>query len=99
MKRAKGFWGRKSTIYRVAREAVMRALRFNYIGRRLRRRDMRRLWIQRINAAARLNGTTYSRLIPALNNANIQLNRKTLAYIAMHYPNAFEAVVKTAQVK
>jgi large subunit ribosomal protein L20 len=96
LKQAKGFRGARSRHYRVAHEAVMHALAYAYRDRRNRKRDFRRLWIQRINAAARLNGTTYSRLINGLKTAGINLDRKILADMAVRDPNAFGNVVAMA---
>jgi len=93
---ASGYWGRRGTIYTVAKHAVEKALQYQYRDRRARKRQFRRLWIQRINAAARLNGTTYSRLVGDLRKADIELNRKVLADLAMHDPTAFEKVVQQA---
>ena len=93
---ASGYWGRRGPIYTVAKHAVEKALQYQYRDRRARKRQFRRLWIQRINAAARANGTTYSRLIGDLRKADIELNRKVLADLAMHDPAAFEQVVKQA---
>lgn len=97
LKLAKGYWGAKSKQYRAANEQVMRSLRYAYIGRRLRKRDFRRLWITRINAAARLNGTTYSVLMNGLKRNNIAINRKMLADIAVNDPAAFARLVETAR--
>ncbi len=91
---AKGYWGRRSKIYTVAKHAVDKALQYQYRDRRARKRQFRRLWITRINAAARLNGTTYSKLMGALQKAGVQLNRKVLADLAVHDPNAFAKVVE-----
>jgi large subunit ribosomal protein L20 len=96
LKQAKGFRGARSRHYRVAHEAVMHALAYAYRDRRNRKRDFRRLWIQRINAAARLNGTTYSRLINGLKTAGINLDRKILADMAVRDPNAFSNIVAAA---
>lgn len=93
---ASGYWGRRGTIYTVAKHAVEKALQYQYRDRRARKRQFRRLWIQRINAAARVNGTSYSRLIGDLRRADIELNRKALADLAMNDPVAFEQVVKQA---
>jgi large subunit ribosomal protein L20 len=93
---AKGFRGARRTHYKVAHEAVMHALSYAYRDRRVRKRDFRRLWIQRINAAARINGTTYSRLINGLKTAGIDLDRKILADIAVRDPKAFADVVALA---
>ncbi len=94
---AKGYWGRRGTIYTVAKHAVDKALQYQYRDRRQRKRQFRRLWIARINAAARLNDTTYSQLTGALRKADIQLNRKVLADLAMHDPDAFSKVVAQAK--
>ncbi len=96
LKQAKGFRGARSRHYRVAHEAVMHALAYAYRDRRNRKRDFRRLWIQRINAAARLNDTTYSRLINGLKTAGINLDRKILADMAVRDPNAFSNIVAVA---
>jgi large subunit ribosomal protein L20 len=93
---AKGFRGARSRHYKVAHEAVMHALAYAYRDRRHRKRDFRRLWIQRINAAARLNGTTYSRLVNGLKNAGIDLDRKILADLAVRDARAFSEVVTVA---
>lgn len=79
---SKGYFGNKSKSYRIAREAVMKSLNYAYIGRKLRKRDMRSLWIARINAAARINGLSYSKFMHGLKIAGITLNRKVLADIA-----------------
>jgi large subunit ribosomal protein L20 len=96
LKLTKGQYGTKSKLYRRANEAMMKSLWYSYRDRRTRRRDLRRLWIARINAAARLNGTTYSRLIHAMKVTNIKLNRKMLADMAVRDPEAFAAVVAAA---
>ncbi|RMF54302.1 MAG: 50S ribosomal protein L20 [Bacteroidetes bacterium] len=94
---AKGYWGRRSKIYTVAKHAVEKALQYQYRDRRQRKRQFRRLWITRINAAARLNNTTYSRLMGALRKADVRLNRKVLADLAVHDPQAFARVVEQAR--
>jgi large subunit ribosomal protein L20 len=99
LKLTKGQYGSKSKLYRRANEAMLKSLWYSYRDRRTRRRDLRRLWIARINAAARLNGTTYSRLIHALKVTDIKLNRKMLADMAVHDPEAFAAVVQKAGAK
>ncbi|MGB0651171.1 MAG: 50S ribosomal protein L20 [Rhodothermales bacterium] len=91
---AKGYWGRRKNVYTVAKNAVEKALQYQYRDRRARKRQFRRLWITRINAGARINGTTYSQLMGSLRKADVQLNRKVLAHLAMHDPDAFAAVVK-----
>lgn len=99
LKMAKGFRGSGSTLYRTARERVERSLCMAYVGRKLRKRDMRKLWIQRINAAARLNGMSYSRLIHGLSTAGVTLNRKVLADLAVHDAPAFAKVVEIAKAQ
>jgi large subunit ribosomal protein L20 len=96
IKLTKGMYGSRSTLYRRANEAMLKSLWYAYRDRRTRKRDLRRLWIARINAAARLNGTTYSRLIYDLKKSGIGLNRKILADLAVRDPKAFSEVVKTA---
>jgi len=93
---AKGYWGRRKNVYTVAKNAVEKALGYQYRDRRARKRQFRRLWIARINAGARLNGTTYSQLMGSLRKADVQLNRKVLADLAMQDPVAFTAVVEKA---
>ncbi|HIU19072.1 MAG TPA: 50S ribosomal protein L20 [Candidatus Limiplasma stercoravium] len=97
LKLAKGYYGAKSKQYRAASEQVRRSLRYAYEGRKMRKRDFRRLWITRINAAARLNGTTYSVLMNGLKRNNIAINRKMLADIAVNDPAAFARLVETAR--
>ena len=97
LKLTKGQYGSKSKLFRRANEAMLKSLWYSYRDRRNRRRDLRRLWIARINAAARLNGTTYSKLINLLKKADIQLNRKMLADMAVRDPEGFAAVVARAQ--
>ena len=99
LKLTKGQYGTKSKLYRRANEAMMKSLWYSYRDRRTRRRDLRSLWIARINAAARLSGTTYSRLIHAMKVTNIKLNRKMLADMAVRDPEAFTAVVAAAGAK
>jgi large subunit ribosomal protein L20 len=96
LKRAKGFRGRRKNAYRRANQAVERALNYSTRDRRRRRREFRALWIVRINAAARANGTTYSRLVGALKKAGIVLDRKVLAELALALPTDFAAVVRVA---
>ncbi len=86
---AKGYWGTKHTSYRRAKEQVQRSLRYQYRDRRVRKREFRRLWIARINAAAREEGLTYGQFIHGLNGLGIELNRKVLADLAVHEPEAF----------
>lgn len=97
LKLAKGYWGAKSKQYRAANEQVMRSLRYAYIGRKLRKRDFRRLWITRINAAARMNGMSYSTFINGLKRANVDVNRKMLADIAVHDADTFTQLVEVAK--
>ncbi len=92
----RGYEGTRSKLFRRANETFMKAQWYAYNDRRNRKRDLRRLWISRINAAARINGTTYSKLIAALRNSDIILNRKVLADLAVRDPQAFTAVVETA---
>lgn len=96
LKMARGFVGGRHRLFRTATEAVDRALAYAYRDRKARKRDFRRLWIARINAAARLNGLSYSRLIGGLKKANIDLDRKVLSNMAIVDPNAFSQVVKSA---
>lgn len=93
LKITKGQRGSKHLLFRRANEAMLKSLWYATRDRRVRKRDLRKLWIARINAAARLNGTTYSRLVSAMKKANIDLNRKMLADIAVRNPQAFAAVV------
>ena len=97
LKITKGQRGSKSTLFKRANEAMLKSLWYATRDRRVRKRDLRKLWIARINAAARLNGTTYSRLVASLKKSNIEINRKMLADIAVRDPQAFAAVV--AQTK
>ncbi len=97
LKLTKGQYGSKSKLFRRANEAMLKSLWYSYRDRRNRRRALRRLWIARINAAARLNGTTYSRLQYELRQSGIELNRKMLADIAVRDPQAFSAVVEKAK--
>ena len=94
---SKGYFGNKSKSYRIAREAVMKSLNYAYIGRKLRKRDLRSLWITRINAAARLNGLSYSKLMHGLKAAGINLNRKVLAELAVSDAAAFTALAEKAK--
>ena len=94
IKSAKGYFGTRKSNYRTAKDAVQRALQYAYRDRRQNKRNFRRLWITRINAAARLNGTTYSQLMSGLKDKNINLDRKVLAHLAVHEPEAFKVVVE-----
>ena len=97
LKLAKGYFGAKSKQYRTASEQVRRSLRYAYIGRKLRKRDFRRLWITRINAATRLNGMSYSVFMNGLKKQNINLNRKMLADLAVNDADAFKQLVDIAK--
>jgi large subunit ribosomal protein L20 len=94
---ARGYWGTKKSSYRRAKEQVQRSLRYQYRDRRVRKRDFRRLWIARINAAARENGLTYGEFIHGLNLAGVELNRKVLADLAVHEPEAFAGLCVRAR--
>ena len=96
---AKGFRGRRKNVYRVAKQAVMKASQYAYRDRRNKKRDFRRLWIARINAAARECGITYSQFINGMNKAGITLDRKVLADIAVHDKAAFAGIVEQAKAK
>ncbi len=91
---AKGYWGARSKVLTIAKHHIEKALQHAYRDRRLKKREFRQLWIARINAAARLNGTTYSRLINAMKKKNIEINRKVLSDIAANNPDAFAEIVK-----
>lgn len=95
LNQAKGYWGRRSKVYTVAKNAVEKGLTYAYRDRRTKKRQFRKLWIARINAAARLNGSSYSRFMGALRKSDVELNRKALADLAMHDPKAFTKVVDT----
>lgn len=95
--RAKGFYQTKSKLYRAAKESVDTALKYAFVGRRLRKRDFRRLWVTRINAAARENGVSYSQLIRGLALAGVTLDRKMLAELAVNEPAAFAALATQAK--
>ena len=96
---AKGYYGAKSKQYRAASQQVMKSMAYAYVGRKLKKREYRKLWIARINAGARMNGTTYSRLINGLKLANVDLNRKVLSEMAINDPAAFAKVVELAKEK
>ena len=95
--KAKGYWGARSRLCRTAQEAVNRAEAYAYRDRRVRKRDFRQLWIARINAAARINGLSYSRLIHGLDKAGVEINRKVLADLAVTDPPAFSAIAEQAK--
>ena len=97
LKAAKGYFGAKSKLYRVARQAVMKSMMYAYIGRKAKKRDFRKLWIARINAACRINGISYSKFMHGLKLADISLNRKILADMAVNNAEAFAELVKTVK--
>ena len=99
LKMAKGYRGARSKQYRVAKQSVMRALTSSYAGRKQRKRQMRQLWIARINAAARMNGLSYSKFMYGLKLANVDMNRKMLAEMAVNDPAGFAAVAEVAKSK
>ena len=93
LKQAKGYFGSKHTHYRTANQAVIKSMQYAYVGRKLRKRQFRQLWIARINAACRTNGTNYSRFMAGLKKNNIEINRKMLSEMAIHQPEDFKALV------
>jgi len=97
LKLAKGYRGGKSKLYRVANQAVMKSLSYAYVGRKLKKRDFRSLWITRISAACKMNDINYSRFMNGLKKANIEINRKMLSEIAINDPAAFTQLVETAK--
>lgn len=97
LKQAKGFYGAKSKIFRAANPAVMRSLRSAYVGRKNKKREYRRLWIARINAAARMNGLSYSKLMNGLKVSGIEINRKMLSEMAIYDPAGFTQLAETAK--
>lgn len=97
LKRAKGYFGAKSVRFRMANQAVMKSLNYAFVGRKQNKRNFRQLWIARINAAARICGTTYSKLMSNLKNANITINRKMLAEMAVNDSVGFKALVEKVQ--
>lgn len=97
LKLAKGYYGGKSKLFKTANESVIRALRNAYVGRRLKKRDFRQMWIARINAAARLSGLSYSRFMNGIKLAGIDINRKMLSEIAINDPKAFADLVEIAK--
>ena len=97
LKLAKGYYGAKSKQFRVANEAVMKSQAYAFVGRKLKKRDFRSLWMTRINAAARINGISYSKLIHGLKNAGVQVNRKMLSELAVYNAEAFTSLVETAK--
>ena len=97
LKRAKGYYGAKHYRFRMAKQAVMKSGAYAYVGRKDKKSNFRKLWIARINAAARMNGTTYSKLIAGMKKANIVINRKMLAEMAITDPKAFTEIVKLVE--
>lgn len=97
LKLAKGYFGSKHTLYRTANQQVMKSLTYAYRDRKARKREFRKLWIQRINAAARLNGLSYSTLMHGLKLAKVDINRKMLSEIAIHNPEDFSKLCKSAE--
>jgi large subunit ribosomal protein L20 len=97
LKLAKGYWGRRHSNYKTAKDAVTKGLSYAYRDRRDRKADFRRIWIIRINAACRAEGISYSRLVDGLNKAGIEINRKTLSYLAVQDESAFKAVIAKAK--
>ncbi len=97
LKAAKGYWGAKSKLYRIAREAVMKSQNYAYVGRKNKKRQFRQLWIARINAGARMNGLSYSRFMNGLKKQGINLNRKVLADLAVNDSAAFAALCEKAK--
>ncbi|MCG8452616.1 MAG: 50S ribosomal protein L20 [Spirochaetales bacterium] len=94
---AKGYWGRRSKLTRVAKDSVRKAGQYAYRDRKVKKREFRQLWIARISAATRAEGMTYSRFIEGLNKSNIEINRKVLSNMAIEDPKAFKVLVETAQ--
>ncbi len=97
LKLAKGYWGSKSTHFKMANQAVMKSLKYAYIGRKLKKRDYRQLWITRISAGCKANGMNYSRFMHGLKLSGIEMNRKMLSEMAIHDPEAFTALCDTAK--
>lgn len=97
IKAAKGYWGKKSKLYTFAREAVEKSLQYSYRDRKAKKRNFRKLWIIRINAAVKPHDLSYNKFINALKKANVDIDRKALAYIAANDPEAFSAYVKVAK--
>lgn len=97
LRQAKGYFGSKSKLFRTAKQAVIKSLSYAYIGRKQRKRNFRRLWIARINAACRANGTNYSRFMNGLKKNNVEINRKMLSEMAVHNPDDFKNLVEMAK--
>lgn len=93
LKQAKGYWGRRKNVWTVAKNAVEKGLTYAYRDRKAKKREFRKLWIQRINAGARLHGMSYSQFMGKLGKSGVELNRKVLADLAMNHPEAFKAVI------
>ena len=98
LKLAKGYWGAKSTHFKMANQAVMKSLTYAYVGRKRKKRDFRQLWITRINAACKMNGMNYSRFMHGLKLSGIEMNRKMLSEMAIHEPEAFAALANKAKL-
>ncbi len=99
LKQSKGYFGAKSKLFKTANQAVMKSLNYAYIGRKHRKRDFRKLWIQRINAAARLNGLSYNKFINGLKKANVEINRKMLSEMAINDAEGFAKLVELAKAQ
>jgi len=99
MKLTRGYFGRRKNVWTVAKNTLEKGLQYAYRDRKAKKREFRGLWIQRINAGVRMHGLSYSQLIGLMHAKNIEINRKTLADLAMNHPKAFEAVVKEAKAK
>jgi large subunit ribosomal protein L20 len=97
LQQAKGFYGKRKNVYTVAKNIVEKGMTYSYVGRKLKKREYRQLWIARINAAVREEGLTYSQLIDRLNKKGIELNRKVLADLAMNEPESFKALVNSVK--
>ena len=97
LKQANGFYGKRKNVYTVAKNIVEKGMTYSYVGRKLKKREYRQLWIARINAAVRAEGITYSEFINKLNTKGVELNRKVLADMAMNEPNAFKALVDSVK--
>lgn len=97
LKLASGYWGSKSTHFKMANQAVMKSLRYAYVGRKRKKRDFRQLWITRISAACKLNGMNYSRFMHGMKLSGIDMNRKMLSEMAIHEPEAFTALCDKAK--
>lgn len=97
LKQAKGFYGKRKNVYTVAKNIVEKGMTYAYVGRKIKKRDYRQLWIARINAAVRAEGLTYSSFIHKLNEKGIQLNRKILADLAMNEPDSFKALIDSVK--